>query len=125
MAYLDTHAAYPCGQALRKNPRPLCDAVETAVAGIFVVPLSQLRKRSRGAASVAFARQSAMYLAHVVFSLSYAEVGRAFHRDRTTAAHACRLIEERRDDPVFDAVLGALEDACLSLRYRRTEEAGS
>ncbi|MEA2992584.1 MAG: hypothetical protein QOD40_1504 [Alphaproteobacteria bacterium] len=125
MAYLDIHADYPCGHPLRKNPRPLCDAVETAVAGIFVVPLSQLRKRSRGAASVAFARQSAMYLAHVVFSLSYAEVGRAFHRDRTTAAHACRLIEERRDDPVFDAVLGALEDACLSLRYRRTEEAGS
>jgi chromosomal replication initiation ATPase DnaA len=124
MAYLNIHADYPCGQALRKNPRPLCDAVETAVAGIFVVPLSQLRKRSRGAASVAFARQSAMYLAHVVFSLSYAEVGRAFRRDRTTAAYACRLIEERRDDPVFDALLSALEDACLSLRHRRAAEAG-
>ena len=30
-------------------------------------------------------------------------------RDRTTAAHACRVIEDRRDDPRFDAKLIALE----------------
>ena len=66
--------------------------------------------------ALAFARQSAMYLAHVSFGLSYAEVGRAFGRDRTTAAYACRLIEDRRDDPAIDAVLGSLENACGALR---------
>ena len=50
-----------------------------------------------------------MYLAHVTFGLSYAEVGRAFGRDRTTAAHACRLIEDRREDPDLDTALADLE----------------
>jgi chromosomal replication initiation ATPase DnaA len=59
-----------------------------------------------------------MYLAHVSFGLSYSEIGRAFGRDRTTAAHACQLIEDRRDDPAVDAVLGALENACAALRRR-------
>ena len=59
-----------------------------------------------------------MYLAHVTFGLSYSEIARAFGRDRTTAAHACRLVEERWDDPAVDAVLGSLEDACSALRRR-------
>jgi hypothetical protein len=64
-----------------------------------------------------------MYLAHVTFGLNYAEVGRAFGRDRTTAAYACRLIEERRDDPAVDAVLGSLESACSALRRRLSVQA--
>jgi hypothetical protein len=39
-------------------------------------------------------------------------VAEAFGRDRSTAVHACRLIEDRRDDPSFDAVFDALEDEC-------------
>jgi hypothetical protein len=46
------------------------------------------------------------------------EIGRAVGRDRTTAAHACRLIKGRRDDPAVDAVLGQLESACCALRRR-------
>jgi hypothetical protein len=65
-----------------------------------------------------FARQSAMYLAHVTFHLTYTEVGRAFGRDRTTAAYACQVVEERRDDPAIDAVLGSLESACATLRQK-------
>ena len=71
------------------------DALETVVAATFAVPVIDLRAGSRGSAAVAFARQSAMYLAHIAFGLSYAEVGRMFGRDRTTAAYACRLVEER------------------------------
>jgi chromosomal replication initiation ATPase DnaA len=77
-----------------------------------------LNASSRRSAYVAFARQSAMYLAHVAFGLSYSEVARAFGRDRTTAAYACQLIEHRRDDPAIDALLGSLEDACCTLRRR-------
>lgn len=102
--------------------RPLCGAVEAAVAATFAVPVKQLRRRSRGAASVAFARQSAMYLAHVALRLTYAEIGEGFGRDRTTAAYACRLIEERRDDPVIDGLLEALEEVCQSLLRRHARD---
>jgi chromosomal replication initiation ATPase DnaA len=90
--------------------------VESAIAAAFAVPVHELRLSRRGAAPVAFARQSAMYLAHVVLGLSYSDVGRTFGRDRTTAAHACRLVEERREDPRVDATLGALEQALLPNR---------
>ena len=63
------------------------------------VPVGELVAHSRRSPSVAFARQSAMYLAHVSFGLSFSEVARGFRRDRTTAAHACQLVEDRRDDP--------------------------
>jgi hypothetical protein len=96
----------------------LCDVVALATAAAFAVPVGELISATRRTANVAFARQSAMYLAHVTFGLNYSEVARAFGRDRTTAAHACQLIEERRDDPAVDAVLGLLEDACGTLRRR-------
>ena len=93
----------------------LCDLVAITVAAAFGVPLAELRAATRRPRAIAFARQSAMYLAHVVFGLTLTEVGRAFGRDRTTAAHACELIEGLRDDPEFDAVLDSLEHACGSL----------
>jgi hypothetical protein len=102
----------------RKTTQRLCDVVAIATAAAFAVPVGELISSTRRSPYVAFARQSAMYLAHVTFGLNYSEVARAFGRDRTTAAHACQLIEERRDDPAVDAVLGSLEDACGTLRRR-------
>ena len=96
-------------------------AIEALVAAAFAVPLIELRAASRRGAPIAFARQSAMYLAHVVLGLTYSEVGRAFGRDRTTAAHACQIVEERRDDPRIDILLSRLEGACLSLVERPRE----
>jgi chromosomal replication initiation ATPase DnaA len=83
--------------------------VTAAVAAAFGIRIGELRAPKRRCASAAFARQAAMYLAHVAFGLSYTEVGRAFDRDRTTAAHACRLVEDRRTDPEIDARLASLE----------------
>jgi chromosomal replication initiation ATPase DnaA len=83
--------------------------VTAAVAAAFTVPIGELRTPERRSARAAFARQSAMYLAHVAFELSYTDVGRAFGRDRTTAAHACRIVEDRRTDPGIDARLASLE----------------
>jgi hypothetical protein len=106
-----------CGRHPAMPPfHALCAVAEAAVAATFAVHPAALQSKSRGSYVVAFARQAAMYLAHVAFSLSYSEVGRAFGRDRTTAAHACRLIEERRDDPAVDALLAALEAVCHSMR---------
>ncbi len=96
----------------------LCDAAALATAAAFAVPVGELRATTRRSSYVALARQSAMYLSHVAFGVNLSEVGRAFGRDRTTAAHACRLIEDRRDDPAVEMVLTSLEDACRMLRCR-------
>jgi len=94
------------------NQRDLRRLLEDAAAVVFDVPLEELRASSRRAAEVAFARQSAMYLAHVVLGMRYSEIGRLFGRDRTTAAHACRTVEDRRDDPLIDLQLEVLEAVC-------------
>jgi Bacterial dnaA protein helix-turn-helix len=57
----------------------------------------------------------AMYLAHVVCRLSFTEVGTLFVRDRTTVAHACSVVEDRRDDPELDGRLEHLERAVAAL----------
>lgn len=84
-------------------------AIELSVSRVFAVPVPALRSPTRGRAHVALARQTAMYLAHVVCGLSLTEVGRIFERDRTTVSHACALIEDRRDDLLFDQLLELLE----------------
>ncbi|PHR60941.1 MAG: chromosomal replication initiator DnaA [Robiginitomaculum sp.] len=75
----------------------------------FNVKENDLAAATRRNAKVAFARQIAMYLAHVAFELSLSRVASAFGRDRTTVSHACHLIEDRRDDPGFDLQLEGLE----------------
>lgn len=95
-------------------------AAALATAAAFAVPVGELQASTRRSSYVALARQSAMYLSHVAFGVNLSTVGRAFGRDRTTAAHACRLIADRRDDPAIDAVLASLESACRVLRRRLT-----
>jgi len=104
----------------RRRPpsRRLCAVAATLTAAAFALPVGELIASSRRSAYTAFARQCAMYLAHVSFGLSYSEVARGFGRDRTTAAHACRLVEERRDDAAVEAVLGSLEQASAALHCR-------
>lgn len=93
----------------------LRQVIDPAVAAVFEVDVNQLRMSTRGSTRTAFARQVAMYLAHVVCGLSLTEVGMLFARDRTTAAHACRVIEDRRDDPELDGRLEHLELAIAAL----------
>lgn len=96
--------------------------IEQTVAQVFGVKDCDLRRATRGRAKVARARQVAMYLAHVACGMSLTEVGRLFARDRTTVAHACSVVEDGRDDPMFDRVMELLEqvvDALLSPRLGR------
>ena len=83
--------------------------VEKLVESAFGVDRSALHASARGAAPVAFARQVATYLCHVQLGLDFAAAGRVFGRDRTTAAYACRVIEERREDASLDTLLDCLE----------------
>ena len=97
-----------------------CRCLESVVASTFRLSIADLRGASRGEAQIAFARQVAMYVAHVWFALPLSEVGRRFDRDRTTVAHACRVVEDRRDDPRIDRVVAAIESAA-DLWHRLTE----
>jgi chromosomal replication initiation ATPase DnaA len=83
--------------------------LEQTVSRVFMVARDDLWSGTRGRPRVAFARQVAMYLAHVAWGLNLTEVGHLFSRDRTTVAHACGLIEDSRDDPVLDRSLELLE----------------
>jgi hypothetical protein len=64
---------------------------------------------SRGSQSEARARQIAIYLLHTALSVPYGEIARFLGRDRTTVSHACRLVEDLRDEPVIDTLLERLE----------------
>jgi hypothetical protein len=97
---------------------------EAAIVAAIRIPLAGLRAASRGRKSIALARQTAMYLAHVAFGLSLTRVGICFGRDRTTVRHACALIEDRRDDPALEFGLSALEAALLATMARLVEQPG-
>ena len=99
----------------RPPPVPSRVVIEHVVTCVFGVPLLDLQQSSRGRAKVALARQTAMYLAHVGYSLTLTQVGILFDRDRTTVAHACALIEDRRDNPDFDLTIQLLERAVRAL----------
>ena len=90
-------------------------AIDPAVAAVFDVEIGDLRAPTRSSPQAAFARQVAMYLAHVVCGLNLTAVGALFQRDRTTVAHACGVVEDRRDDPDARARIEHLEQAVASL----------
>ncbi len=112
----------PAAPSLRRSAvPPLCLVrfVQVVVAELFAVPMEDLRAQSRGKAPVALARQVAMYVCHVSLRLDYGRVARAFGRDRTTATHACKIVEERRDDPDLDRVLEFLDRLFREFREER------
>ena len=95
--------------AVRTAAPCACNEVIALVAREKHVPIRLLTHRSRCRAQTARARQLAMYLSHVVLGRSMTEIGDAFGRDRTTVSYACALIEDMRDDPVFDAEVSVFE----------------
>jgi len=101
-----------CGLELPQRDRARARLARETVAYAFNVPADELSARTRRSSRIAFARQVAMYLSHVAFELNLARVGLAFGRDRSTASHACQIVEDRRDDPDFDAWMDGLEE-CL------------
>lgn len=106
--------AFSPPQSITAEPHPdeVCRLVALCVASDFGVDAAVLETGLRGSRRMAFARQIAMYLAHVGFGLSFEIIGHAFGRDRTTVAHACRAVEDGRDDIWFDCRVATLELIC-------------
>lgn len=88
--------------------------VMAAVALEFGIPDVEVYSRTKGNSRSSFARQIAMYLTHIVYEINLSRVARTFSRDRSTASHACKVIEESRDDPVIDEKLMRLEDFLIA-----------
>ena len=94
------------------TPERTCQWVAFCVARDFGLDLAALFAPTRGAPRAAFARQVAMYLAHIGFEQSFETISRVFDRDRTTVSHACHVVEDGRDDIWLDCRLEALELFC-------------
>ncbi len=113
------HLAISCGYDPQNihlsSMRALADQAASIVA---TAPLEDFETLRRAPSQKAYARQVAMYLAHVIFGLTLTQTGRLFARDRTTVAHGCGVVEDRRDDPVFDRALD-IAGAALKLRTDR------
>jgi len=90
------------------------------VAGFALAIKEDILMPTRGSQYLALARQIAMYLTHVGFGMSLHRVANAFGRDRSTIAHACHLIEDRRDEREFDEFVDALENALSSVPEPRS-----
>ncbi len=99
-----------------------CNVAVKLSADRYEVTVEDLSAHTRRSPQVARARQVAMYLAHVAFGVPLAEVGTCFGRDRTTVSYACHRIEDRRDDPGFDADLLEMEIAAAIMRGLHTRE---
>ena len=91
-------------------PDLVCALAIRLAASAFGVATADISPGRRSSRRVSTVRQIGMYLAHTAAGLPLTKVAEYFGRDRTTAAHACRLIEDRRDDRKFDDQLTELED---------------
>lgn len=107
----DQNAARRQASAERAGARGGARALIESTAAAFGLLPAALHQPSRGPAPTAFARQVAMYLAHVHLGLTMRDAGGLFGRDRTTAAHACRKVEDRRDDAAVDRLVEGIAAA--------------
>ena len=104
------------GRSDRHDPDPTDPpTLEAVVARAFHLPAADLLAPTRRA-DIALARQVAIYVAHVGLAETLTAAGRRFGRDRSTAAHACRRVEDRRDDPRFDGLVAGIEAAVAAAR---------
>ena len=92
----------------------LCEGMIDITAALFNVSSKEMRKPGRSSLGVSRVRQVAMYVAHVVLTLSLNDIGRAFGRDRTTVLYACHLVEDLRDDTDFDRIITMTERVALA-----------
>jgi hypothetical protein len=113
--------SYSRESPVRRRPGPAlgswaaCDLATRLSAAHYEVLPADLLAAARGCRRISRARHVAIYLAHVTLGLPLASVALQFGRDRTTAAYACRLVEDMRERPDFDVTVATLEIAAKAL----------
>lgn len=99
-----------------------CALASAIASAFFDVPVAVVTAPNRATAASALARHVAMYLAHVTLQLKPGQVAAGFRRDRTSISYAVQRIEDRRDDPSFDALMERLERLAVACRFFATGE---
>ena len=56
-----------------------------------------------------------MYLGHVCLSYPLKDIAQHYRRDRTTVAHACSIVEDRREEEEIELLLNSLESALQTM----------
>lgn len=118
------HRAFPFPFRAGEYPGD-AEIIEQVILRAFDLPVRSLMSPSRGPAEIAFARQVAIYVAHVQLGMTLTMASRLFGRDRTTGAHACRLVEDRRDDRKIDSTIEAIERALGNWRFPGRRHGGA
>lgn len=93
----------------KENSNWAMGIAQAMVAHTFGVPMDTLTASATGNGQAVRARQVAMYLCQMVLKLGPREIARAFHRTHPAVLHACRRVEEAREDPGFDRTVDWLE----------------
>ncbi len=105
---LDADGDEPAEQALTPERRLLCMIVRQLTEELLrATGLDHDQEPGRRATN--HVRQVAMYVCHVAYSMPMGEVAQAFGRDRSTVGHACRMVEDRRDDRAYDTFVAIVE----------------
>lgn len=97
------------------SDRSRAQLATSVVAYALGYDLTDMIGQSRGPKHACTARQLAMYLTYTAFEMSLTRCAYAFGRDRSTVAHACRTVEDRRDDAAFDRWIDGLEGGLKAL----------
>lgn len=75
----------------------------------------EVMEDARGDRRINAVRKLAIYLTYTAFGMSLARCAVVFSRDRSTIAHACQAVENRRDEASFDEWVDGLEVGLKSL----------
>lgn len=104
---------------LAPGVRPVCAAIRQLTEELYRAIGGMGGQGVDRRRALCHVRQISMYVCHVSLGLSFTDIGRAFGRDRTTVAHACQVVEDRRDDKAYDGFVAALERVAARLVEER------
>ena len=99
----------------------LAKFINQMVAANNRLSAGDLLKFERGKSGIIRARQIAVYLMHTTLSFTYTQIANVYGKDRTTISHACRLIEDLRDESDFDYKMVEYE-ATISIVLKLSDE---
>ena len=103
--------------------RVICQSVRLMTAEFIFMSGDRIGMRRERRRIACHIRQIAMYVCHVALQMRMSTIGEGFGRDRSTVAHACAVVEDRRDDRDFDEFVGAMERVAL-LAFGHFSEVG-
>lgn len=95
--------------------RAACQRVRETTCQIYTQNVDQDAVRRNRRHAMLHIRQIALYVSHVALSLPMWQVAICFGRDQSTASLTCQQVEDRRDDPGFDAFVTMVEEAVKPL----------